>query len=310
MKKRRKYNLTIIIPYYYQLEIINETLAVISSQAKCNERIIELLIVDSKTNSEKIKVNEFNKNNKFINIKIFHTENCVSAKRNKGIRLANSEYIIFLDDDVIPGKGFLEYFLKNQENNLMTSCFVDFEKPRNSYLYYRKRKEKSVIKKILSSKEVNPIYCTTMAFGVRRNLLIENELYFDENFKGYGWEDIDYFIQAHKKGIKLNFAKIFIIHRELKNHKQYFKKQMLMGSWYKYFLIKNPIYAKKIKIHYLYKLISIFRILRPLIDLILKIVEILLKKNLPFNFFTYSIYEFYFKYANLLGMLGEPLKYE
>ena len=121
-----------------------------------------------------------------------------------------------------------------------------------------------------------------MAFGVKRKILIENDLYFDENFKGYGWEDIDYFIQAHKKGIKLNFAKIFIIHRELKNHKQYFKKQMLMGSWYKYFLRKNQSYAKKIKIHSLYKVDLNFRILRPLIDLILKIVEILLKKKSSF----------------------------
>ena len=101
----------------------------------------------------------------------------------------------------------------------MTSCLVDFEIPKNAYLYYRRKKESSVRKKILSNKKVDPIYCTTMAFAVRKSTIIDNKLFFDENFKGYGWEDVDYFVQAYKKGIKLDFAKVYVTHRELYSYK-------------------------------------------------------------------------------------------
>ena len=38
-----------------------------------------------------------------------------------------------------------------------------------------------------------------MAFGANKRLITKHNQFFDENFQGYGWEDIDYFIQAEKK---------------------------------------------------------------------------------------------------------------
>ena len=162
--------------------------------------------------------------------------------------------MVFLDDDVIPCENFIQSFLEISHNNeFLTSCMVDFEDPKNAYLYYRKRKENSVKSFSFKGNVVNPIYCTAMAFGASKTLIKENNQFFDENFRGYGWEDVDYFIQAEKKGIKLNVGNINVLHKELSNHKKYFKKQALMGSWYKYFLQKHPRYAKNIKLYYLYK---------------------------------------------------------
>ena len=31
---------------------------------------------------------------------------------------------------------------------------------------------------------------------------------------------------------------------------------------------------------------------------------------MPFNFISYYLFEIYFKYANILGMLSDPIKYE
>ena len=112
-------------------------------------------------------------------------------------------------------------------------------------MYYRKRKEYSVNKNFLSNKEINPRYATAMAFGVKRADIIENNQYFDEKFIGYGWEDIDYFIHAKKKGLKVGSSKIYVVHKESDSYKKYFKKQILMGSWYKYFLQKHPNHGKK-----------------------------------------------------------------
>ena len=240
-----KSELSIIIPYYYQLEIVNETIHKLDVQSKENKINVEVIIVDSKTNSNKINTIDYFKQNSYISIKIIHTKNNLSSKRNYGIKNASSEYLIFLDDDVVPGDNLIKYFFRNRFSNKMSSCLVDFEVPKNPYLYYRRRKENSVKKKILSKKVINPIYGTAMAFGVRKNIIFEKNLFFNEDFKGYGWEDIDYFIQASQEGINLDIAKVNVIHKELSDYKKYFKKQLLMGSWYRYFLDKNPIYAKK-----------------------------------------------------------------
>jgi len=302
-----KASLSIIIPYYYQLEIVDDTIYRLFNQSKKHKVNIEVLIVDSNTNSEKINIDKYVVDNSLLNIKIINTINNLSSKRNYGIKNASADYLIFLDDDVVPGDNFIEYFFNNRFSNRMTSCLIDFELPKNPYLYYRRRKENSVKKKILSKKLIDPIYGTAMAFGVRKNIILEKNLFFNENFKGYGWEDIDYFIHASQSGINLDIAKVLVTHKELSNYKNYFKKQLLMGSWYKYFLDKNPDYAKKIRIHIIYRLLPILKILLPFLKLLIKCFLYLFNLNLPFNFLTYFMFELYFKYANILGMLSEPI---
>lgn len=302
-----KSKLTIIIPYYYQLEIVNKTIKKLYSQAKKNKINIEVLIVDSNTNSERINLIEYCQPNSFIDISVLNTINNIACKRNIGIKNSSSDYLVFLDDDVIPGDNLVEYFYNNRFSTKMTSCLVDFDPPKSPYLYYRRRKENSVKKKFLSKKGLNPIYATSMAFGVRKSTIVPKNLYFNQNFKGYGWEDVDYFIQASKAGINLDIAKVKVIHKELSDYKNYFKKQLLMGSWFRYFLNKNPTYAKKIRIHITYRLLPLFRVIFPLLKLLSRLLLYLFKFDLPFNFITYIMFELYFKYANILGMMSEPI---
>ena len=85
---------------------------------------------------------------------------------------------------------------------------------------------------------------------------------------------------------------------------------MLMGSWYQYFLDKNPTYAIKIRFHILYRFLFFFKIIKPLLNLIFRFIVPILKKKLPHNIMSYLLFEFYFKYANILGMLSKPIKYD
>ena len=112
MKIDKNPKLSIIIPYYYQLEIIKYTLDVISKQTQKIKANIEILIVDSNTNSEKINIQKYINQNNFLQIILIQTKNCVSAKRNQGILRSSCDNLVFLDDDVIPCEGFVEYFLK------------------------------------------------------------------------------------------------------------------------------------------------------------------------------------------------------
>ena len=311
MKNLYKPEITIIIPFYFQLNIVDETLSKLYKQSLYLESFVEVLIVDSDTNAFEINIEKYNTKNSFLNVKIINTKNSLSRKRNEGINHSNSDYLVFLDDDVVPSENFIKSFLDISKNDeFFTSCLVDFDAPKNAYLYYRKRKENSVKWVNFKGKVVNPIFCTAMAFGANKNLIIENNQFFDENFKGYGWEDVDFFIQAEKKGIKLNVGNINVTHRELSNYKKYFKKQILMGSWYEYFLRKHPKSAKKIKIYILYKFKNLFKLFLPFFIIFFKLLEILFKFKMPFNSLSYYLFEIYFKYANILGMLSDPIKYE
>ena len=311
MKNTLKPEISIIIPYYYQLNIVEETISKLYNQSLSLQRFVEVLIVDSNTNSFKISIEKYKNKSSFLKVNIINTKNSLSRKRNEGINHANADYLVFLDDDVIPNKNFIKSFLDISKNNeFFTSCLVDFDEPKNAYLYYRKRKEDSVKWTNFKGKVVNPIFCTAMSFSANKKLIINNNHFFDENFKGYGWEDVDFFIQAEKKGIKLNVGNIDVTHRELSNYKKYFKKQILMGSWYEYFLGKHPKYAKKIKIYILYKFKNLFKLFLPVFIIFFKLLEILFKFKMPFNFISYYLFEIYFKYANILGMLSDPIKYE
>ena len=311
MKNLFKPEITIIIPYYFQKKIVEETLSKLYNQSLFLKTFVEVLIVDSDTDAFDIVIEKYKTKNSFLQVKIINTINSLAKKRNKGINYANSDYLVFLDDDVIPSKNFIKSFLDISKNDeFFTSCLVDFDEPNNAYLYYRKRKENSVKWSNFKAEFVNPIYCSAMAFGANKKLIIHNNHFFDENFKGYGWEDVDFFIQAEKKGIKLDVGNIIVTHRELSNYKKYFKKQILMGSWYEYFLGKHPKYAKKLKIYILYKFKNLFKLFLPIFIIFFKLLEILFKFKMPFNFISYYLFEIYFKYANILGMLSDPIKYE
>ena len=60
---KKKPELSIIIPYYFQFDIVIQTLNEINKQIISIKKNIEILIIDSNTNSNKINVEKFNKQN-------------------------------------------------------------------------------------------------------------------------------------------------------------------------------------------------------------------------------------------------------
>ena len=82
----KKPDLSIIIPFYFQVDTVIQTLNEISNQIKSIKKIIEVLIIDSNTNSTMINVEKYNKKNSYLSLTILQTKNIVSKKRNFGIK--------------------------------------------------------------------------------------------------------------------------------------------------------------------------------------------------------------------------------
>ena len=112
--------ISVIIPIYNAEKYLTMSLEALQNQTYKN---FEALMINdgSSDNSEKIAAEFAAKDARF---KLFSQQNHGgSASRNKGLELAQGEYIAFLDNDDIYAPVYLEVLLKNmQENNADMSC--------------------------------------------------------------------------------------------------------------------------------------------------------------------------------------------
>ena len=110
---------SIIIPTWNRkkrlLELIRKIIKIENNFDK-----YEIIICDSNsTDGTEILLNEFIKENSFINIKLFHTKfNNVAQKRNLGIKKSKFDFIILIDDDCLPINNFFQSMKKFAQNIL------------------------------------------------------------------------------------------------------------------------------------------------------------------------------------------------
>ena len=124
--------------------------------------------------------------------------------RNAGIEHGNGEWILFLDDDIIPDKDLIieyhKYILNNTSDSVGAIGVTKFPKPINSFT-------KGVIASdILTFFDLSELY-SNMTWGVTANILISRKdldsMRFSREFPKFGGgEDIDLFIRVTQKAKK------------------------------------------------------------------------------------------------------------
>lgn len=194
-----QYNsISIIIPTYNRADILEKTLESIKS-ADFNQKNLEIIVVDdgSIDNTKNIIKN-------FDVLYFYQKNNGQASARNKGIKKAKNDIIIFIGDDIILKKDFLSEHLKfhnkYKENNFAilgyTNWHRDIEKNKfNNFLInggpqfdYRKLRHNT---------KTNFWHFYTSNISLKREL-IQNEV-FPEIYKTYGWEDIEFGFSLYKK---------------------------------------------------------------------------------------------------------------
>ena len=102
--------LSIIVPFYKTLELTKELLSVLMPQLNENT---ELIIVDDGCNE--LELDNYNR----PNVLIIHKQNGgVSSARNKGLEIADGQYIAFIDSDDLVREDYVEQILKAIETGL------------------------------------------------------------------------------------------------------------------------------------------------------------------------------------------------
>ena len=217
IKKKDKCDISIIIPVFNKLEYTKQCLDALYKVTP--NHLFELIIVNNaSTDGTKEFLNEFAKT--YPNVKVIHNqENLVFAKAyNQGARAAKGKYLVFLNNDTIPLKDWLEEMLKIIEteknigivgskllypNNTIQHAGVaiaDFLQSICPYHIHHKSPA--------DAPEVNVVKDYQAVTGAC--MLIPKELFdrlggFDEGFLN-GYEDVDLCFQVREAGYRVVYT--------------------------------------------------------------------------------------------------------
>ena len=222
--------LSIIIPVYNNSELLKCTLQSIVEQAYPSARF-EVVVVDdgSSENIQKVILGF-----EHLNIRYYRQEDegfRVSSARNIGVRESNGKIILYNDNGMLLSKEVIKKHVvahSNQENLVIlgnmygTDAFSDQEKL--SKILDANELEDAFAKMIREGdlrdgrmtyfrkfgEDVDAWYVPWLAlwsghFSVGRKLIEEHQIEWNESFKTWGGEDIEYGIQLDGAGAKMVF---------------------------------------------------------------------------------------------------------
>lgn len=196
--------ISICISTWCRKELLKEILLKLEDQT-INQDRYEIIVCDSYSNDGTSEVIE-ELSKKYDNIKYINdSKNILATKRNIGINAAKSNLIVFMDDDVVPERSFIEAHIKAHKGkkNVIYCGNIKFpiEWVKNSN-YYKYRNESHKNKKDEELK-FNRIVVMNMSF--KKDEFLEKVGYVSEEFIGYGGEDTELGWRISKSGLKMYF---------------------------------------------------------------------------------------------------------
>jgi GT2 family glycosyltransferase len=298
--------ISLIISTYERKSILEKIFISLINQSKGFE--IEILVIDSYSkDGTREFVENFKKKYRIDFIKHHDiNKNILSSKRNYGLKVSSYKKLILLDDDCIPDNDFIKNYdldFKKIDEKTILSGVVDYlsdDLKFSPYLRFRKSKHFQVedIKKnqILTKNFV----AMNMCFLKSDNIL--EEIYFDENFIGYGFEDYEFAYRLRELGYKFFQSKARIYHNEGKpDLSMFLKKYYHLGrDGMKNFIkinekaAKSTIYykiEKNLLLRFFLNIVLRSFIFNPLYFVLMKLEKFNIKNlGLMINFFRLAFY--------------------
>ncbi len=150
---------------------------------------VSIIIACMKNSKHLERIKQQLKNQTYKNFEtiVIDNDDPVAKKRNDGFKKARGEWIIFIDDDITIPSNWLKEFMDNRMKNAIIGG------PQSRFEFGESH--------IVST-------CNVL---VHRDVM--KKINFDENFKRAAHEDLDWCIQAKKKGIKvINISNACVYH--------------------------------------------------------------------------------------------------
>ncbi len=193
--------ISIVIPTFNRRTTLEKVLPSLINQSLSRDAY-EILLVDSGSTDG---TDELIKELDLPNIRFFVQENRGRAgARNKGVEEARGDLIIFTDADIIADENLLSAHLALQRT-CQGSALVGCEIQVNTLEEYENVKKGRQQRRTLhrdSRKSLSWLYFLTGNVCVSREKLLEVGI-FDENFTGYGHEDLELGYRLEKAGVPI-----------------------------------------------------------------------------------------------------------
>ncbi|OPZ94884.1 MAG: Chondroitin synthase [Firmicutes bacterium ADurb.Bin419] len=204
--------LSIIIPTYNNFQRLKVSLLYLEKQ-NLNKSEYNIILVDDGSNDETAKYLDSLQTD--MNLIIVHQKNMGQAKaRNKALSLAEGEYILFIDDDVIADSDFLTKHYECHVNSDNPNLVVVGQIKNIPFANYEATMRLINSKQCIMCTELDPFvsndaylnirnwvwdyrleYVSWLAFTTAnaslRRQLVMNIGCFDERFTGWGPEDVE-----------------------------------------------------------------------------------------------------------------------
>ncbi len=245
------FDVSVIIPFYKRDKYAFDTYEALKIQSNEDSINTEVIFVDSHSREPGFEKKLVNCKN--IQYKIFDVDDYVSIKRNLGIKKALSENIIIMDDDCLPQKNFLSDHLKEIKscNGMNFYCgIVSYENrllKKSNYFRFRDNQHRIFDNIYNNNEELNFHNIVVMNMGFKKSSFLNSKIEFNEKYNTYGFDDIQFGIDALSKNFKLKTSKAKVIHQDSTSLSKYYTKLLSFGkTYYSLFYKFNYEYFKKV----------------------------------------------------------------
>ncbi|HEY9059755.1 MAG TPA: glycosyltransferase [Pseudobacteroides sp.] len=237
-----------IIPAYNNKRLLANTLLALNMQKGYGVGDYEVIVIDDGSPErlfDYIKEVPWNYQLKYIYIDRLPSS-CRAGARNKGLEIAIGKVVIFIDSDMLVNENYLsevERYFKVDENICLmsTRLYADREIQSSEIVVktvFNKYNFKGCRVKHLENRHVvfnsssynANVLKTPWLFTYSCNLAVSRKNLemvggFDENYKGWGYEDVDLGYRLYKRGIKI------VINHKMEAIHQYHGDSSVFFSW-------------------------------------------------------------------------------
>jgi glycosyltransferase involved in cell wall biosynthesis len=198
---------SVVIPTKNRSELLAVAVERIESQTVSREQY-EVIVIDNDSSDETRTVLE-QKAKTYRNFRFGVQEKPgAAATRNAGLRLANEDLILFIDDDIQAEPSLVEAHLDSHRKNPNASVIGALSMPWGDTTepFLRYLRDRRILNPYTPSKgPIDFSYYHTGNVSTPTQMLL-NVGGFDENFKIYGMEDIELGYRLEKAGCRMVFA--------------------------------------------------------------------------------------------------------
>ena len=204
---------SVVVPTYNRWAQLRDCMKSLIRQTYPSERYEIIVVDDGSKDRTKQTVQEF-KSIKYI----YQDNKGPSAARNAGIKIAKGEIIAFIDDDCTANKSWIENFArvfgKNPGYQVIQGPYHYTSRGNPLHKTTKMTKEHADKLRVIPSSNFSEgkeaLYVGPGSLAIRKNAILQYDLFFDENLVTR--EDEDLFRRIDKLGLKVGFMENPVLH--------------------------------------------------------------------------------------------------